>query len=48
MAKKIFTFDTFKTEEEAKVYIKNKRLRNYTLGFSEYWKCYILTHNIYK
>jgi hypothetical protein len=44
--KKRFNFQSFKTEEEAKQYVKNRRLRSYTLGYSEYWKCYIVTHYI--
>lgn len=44
---KNFTFNCFDSEEEAKDYIKKRRLRKYTLGYSYYWKCYILSYYIY-
>ena len=45
--KKWFTFQSFKTEEDAKRYVRQRRLRKYSLGYSEYWKCYIVTHHVY-
>lgn len=42
-----FNFQTFTTEEAAKQYVKQRRIRKYTIGYSEYWKCYIVTHNTY-
>lgn len=45
--KKIFAIERFNTEEEAKQYVKQRRLRKYSLGYSENLKCYIVAHNIY-
>lgn len=47
MPKKFFTIERFKTEEEAKDYIKRRRLRKYLFGYSENLKCFVVTHNIY-
>ena len=47
MAKKLFAIERFKTEEEAKEYVKKRRLKKYSLGYSENLKCYVVARNIY-
>ena len=47
MAKKFFKIERFKTEEEAREYVKKRRLRKYSLGYSENLKCFVVAHNIY-
>lgn len=45
--KKMFSFQTFESEQAARDYVKARRLRKYSLHYNEAWKCWTVAHNIY-